>query len=291
MIVVVTKVIIFVCFSRFIYTDEIGIKSARVALSLFNASNSFFLLPLSKRCLTFLNENCNADNVLEILSFFHNFFKVAWYKNDKLNQSNIESNIDNILELINQLIDKCYTVVDANAQTIIVSEEFTHLNRHLVESILQRDTLVTNNEEQVFEAINLWACQRCKKKHRELTEKNKRELLDKLIYLPRYLTLTVEEFNEKINKSDLLTAEDRNALLRTMITPSEVLPAHMHGFKLDIPRGPLIGGDKEESKCVTKQTKDLQTKTEKRPKNKKSTTRKIMKGIGDIMILIIQVLD
>ena len=204
-----------------------------------------------------------------------------------------------MLKLVTSLIERCYDVIDSNADKVILSEEFSNLNRDLMVSILQRDTLNVTSEMKVYEAISQWACQKCKKDRKELTDQNKRKTLNENVFLPRYLTMSLEEFNKVPLNSAFLTNEERNILAKILQSEQVELPEYMDGFKMNIPRNNLINEKALVGKRVLKEQNEKGmkivnrniTNQVKKTKTKSSTTRKIMKGIGDIMIMIIQVLD
>ncbi|KAJ6221627.1 hypothetical protein RDWZM_000172 [Blomia tropicalis] len=311
---------------KYIYTNEVTIKSVSVGLALFNAANSFCLTSLSKLCLTFLCNECNDENVLEIVTYFHYYLKHCCELNgtknvpdsDKANDGKIANLVDNeeLLLFLNNIIIRCYTIIDYQARKIISSEEFANLTNDLVGNILWRDTL-NISELEVFTAINQWASQQCKKTCKELTDRNRREVLGDLLYYPRYLVMSEEDFNKGPYHSELLTDEEKRTLLERIRNNDSndnmvELPKYMQTFKIDVERRyvPMYYEDDEDdedddddgtgsSGRGTPNNEDQNNNnnnqglisSNKKGKKKKSKSKKILNGIGEVMLCVIKLLD
>lgn len=276
-------------------------------MAIFNAANSFLLLRLSKLCLTFLYNQCEDENVLEVMTFFHQYLKhfacdlAKDSKSDKVHSQPMES--DQLLDMLNRLVIRCYAIVDYYAEKILSSEEFSNLPADLVGSILCRDTLNLSSELQVFAAITHWACQQCKKARKELTDANKRLQLGDLVFYTRYLTLTLDDFLKGPYASQILSAEEKQVLLDKIKSSAEVqLPKHMQLFKLDIERvyEEIYEEDEDElSSCTDSHGEDKRGDSQSRTvqmepkprKKKKSKSKKILNGLGEVVLCVIKLLD
>ena len=298
---------------RYTYTDEVAIKSVSAAMALFNAANSFYLFRLSKLCLTFLYNQCNDQNVLEVMVYFRNYLKGVFDINTTDNNKpdkvcNDPAENDDLLNILNQLIIRCYAIIDFYAEKIISSEEFANLSYDLVGNILWRDTLKVTSELEVFGAINQWACHQCKKIRKEITDKNKREILGELIFYPRYLTMTVEDFLKVPNNSEMLSSEEKQILLDKIKCPDQIeLPKQMEIFKMDVERRyEEMFEDEEDDEAISstdsafdekvdnglKQTNgQVNDKSNTKRKKKKSKSKKILNGIGEVGLWVIKLLD
>lgn len=298
---------------RYTYTNEVVIKSVSEAMVLFNASNSFCLYQLSKLCLTFLCNQSNDDNVLEVVAFFHNYLKHIC----EMNADNQPEKVCNepaanedLLEMLNTLIIRCYDIIDYCAQKIISSEGFSKLPYDLVGNILWRDTLNIATELEIFAAINQWSCQQCKKTCKELTDKNKREILGELVFYPRYLTMSLDDFLKGPYTSEILTNEEKQILLEKIKGNDQIqLPKHMEIFKLDVERrfddiseddddDDDDEGSSDAANSVSdgkadkdKQKNPLPVNIQLKKKKKKSKSKKILNGLGEVVLCVIKLLD
>ncbi|CAG2176612.1 unnamed protein product [Oppiella nova] len=307
---------------RYIYTNEIAMGSVPTALTLFTAANQFLLNDLCRQCLAFLYDHCRADNVLDMLAHFTQFsyLRPAYLAPDintfngaggcpsspsALNrQSSLQfhSNCDNVL---NELITRCYHTLDREAAVILESEAFANLEHDLVVKILSRDTLNVATESTVWEAIKSWSCQQCARECRELTADNRRSVLGKALYCPRYLTMTADEFMRGPHAGDLLSEQERQALLARLTGDAQwPLPVHLTGRKLDVrrafvdqspARGSRLADDRVLSADMSPTDGSMNGRTSGANAGivakKKSTSKKLLNGLGDLVICVIRLLD
>ena len=294
--------------NRHIYTNEITITSVANALELFSAANQFLLDDLCRICLTFLYDNCNEDNVLEMLSHFSTFsyLRPSYLTPVDLNgspvslsalmsrQSSLQfsNNCDNIL---NELITRCYYTLDSSASRILASDAFSNLEHDLIVKILSRDTLNIVSEMEVFESIKRWACHQCKRQCLELTGDNKRQVLGKALYCPRYLAITFDEFMRGPQMSDLLTDEEKRPLLARLAGDSQVppLPDQLRARKQDVRRRFVEQVPKPiaNEMVANNSSAGINGSNAGIIAKKKSTSKKLLNGLGDMVIFVIRLLD
>lgn len=281
------------------------------ALDLFTAANQFLLDDLCRLCLTFLYDNCNEDNVLEMLSHFSQFsyLRPSYLAPVDINgspvspsalmsrQSSLQfaNNCDNVL---NELITKCYYTLDGSASRILVSDAFQSLEHDLIVKVLSRDTLRIGSELEVFDAIKRWASHQCQRQCREQTGGHKREILGKALYCPRYLLMTFDEFIRGPQISDLLTDQEKQPLLARLAGDSQVppLPAQLTGRKLDVRRRFVEQTARPLPVVDESVANNANGSSSVRPNagivaKKKSTSKKLLNGLGDLVICVIRLLD
>ena len=297
--------------NRHIYTNEITIKSVANALELFTAANQFFLDDLCRLCLTFLYDNCNEDNVLEMLSHFSLFAylsKSSFLSPVDVNGSPIalstymsrqpsQQFANNCENILNELITRCYYTLDSSASHIMASDAFSNLEHDLIVKILSRDTLNIRSEIEIFECIKRWACHQCKRQARELTGDNKRQILGKALYCPRYLTMTFDEYMRGPQMSDFLSDEEKRPLLARLSGDNQVppLPEQLTARKLDVRRKFVELVPKPSAQVLA--TNSAITCIGVNGSNagivakKKSTSKKLLNGLGDLVICVIRLLD
>uniref|UniRef100_A0A914CAG8 BTB domain-containing protein n=1 Tax=Acrobeloides nanus TaxID=290746 RepID=A0A914CAG8_9BILA len=114
----------------FAYTGKIRISTNNVQ-SLLSAANFLQLTPVQEHCANFLNARLNTANVLGIRAL------AATY------------NCQSIMKVADRFIQKHFL-------TVAQSEEFLNLDVDSVISILSKDELFVDNEEQVFEISMKW---------------------------------------------------------------------------------------------------------------------------------------
>ncbi|KPM08255.1 BTB/POZ domain-containing protein 6 [Sarcoptes scabiei] len=292
---------------KYAYTEEVTFKSVPATLNLLNIANKFSMISLSKHCLTFLQKQCNQENALGQLKFFKNYFDALQY--EKTNP--IESEL---FDYITNLEEHIFYVIDQNGSKIITSDEFLILNKAWVRKILVRDTLQCASELEVYESICRWASQQCKQQRKELTDANRRFILQDLIFCPRYLTMKIDEFKNGPFKDEILEEEDKQSLLKALTNQANncEIPEKFRHTKLDKPR--CSKSDVNESKTNSYNGTIDSNGTRNRPtqkskpnanqlirsisldkglneKKKRSVPRRIIKGLGSVMIMILKVLD
>lgn len=146
----------------------------------------------------------------------------------------------------------------------------------------------------VHEAISTWACQECKRQKKELKSTNKCEVLGKSVYCVRYLLMTADEFVSGPCASGLLSEEERDFFLRRIRegvqANKEPLPDHLSNKKLDVNRTSLPKLQSPTRLCSTQRS----SLTNQRCHNnirKKTVSKRVLQGLGDFVICVIQILD
>lgn len=249
-------------------------------------SSGFKLHELTHDCLTFLKSNANSGNVLEILS---------WLRRAVPSHPQSFEGYENSAEnALNELKTKCYHILDANAEKILRSEATDNLEQEMLIEILSRDSLRLTSEATVFDCLLDWACQQCLKQRRELVGENKRDVLGKAIYSARYLVMSLDEFIKGPYSCDLLSDEEKTALLARLNGDiSTPLPMHLLGRKLDVlrkyvkPTG-LVSPTLRQKDANAVVLPDPATNGKSK---KNSASKKLLNGLSGFMICVIQLLD
>ncbi|XP_074604436.1 BTB/POZ domain-containing protein 6-like [Brevipalpus obovatus] len=213
---------------------------------------------------------------------------------------------------INSLLHQCFTLIDEKAEKILKSDGILRLDQRLMKQILSRDTLNISSELDVFQCIDRWSVYQCQKNGQKLSTDNKLNVVNDLLYLVRYLLMNEEEFMRGPFVSDLLPDYDRE-ILRIAITQRSdiVLPEYLRSARLDRPRKyvkpiqivapqqrQFIGDDiiptiRRDSNNNNNNFTDPSSKTHQQlvVARKKGPFKKILNGLGDVMICVIQLLD
>ena len=159
------------------------IDSANV-MGLIYASKKYLIPELTKMCFVFLDKELSSDNACLILRQAILFDEMG-------------------------LVDKCLKFIDNNAEEVFASEDFLNLDQRTLNLLLARDTLCIK-ESRVFQAVNRWSEEECRKREYEVTIENKRAVMGEALYLIRMSAMIPEEFVEGPIESGVLN--DKEAL-------------------------------------------------------------------------------
>ncbi|RVE76788.1 hypothetical protein OJAV_G00012110 [Oryzias javanicus] len=173
----------FLAMLKYIYCDEIDLCADTVLATLY-AAKKYIVPHLARACVNFLETSLSAKNACVLLS-----------------QSCLFEEPD--------LTQRCWEVIDAQAELALRSEGFCDIDAQTLESILLRETL-NAKETVVFEAALSWAEAECQRRQLPPTIDNKRLVLDKAIYLIRIPTMALEDFANGAAQSGVLTLNETN---------------------------------------------------------------------------------
>lgn len=184
---------------RFLYTKEVTLPSVEAALHTLHAAHKFIVSELSALCFRFLSYNIREENVLLVFQY--------------MMRNVVTSTHSEMTNLQDEVMTKCFNLLDKHAETILQSEDFLNLDNTTVYDIVSRDTLHLSSERAVFNALLSWACQECKRQRQEITPENKRRVLGQLLYCVRYLVMTLEEFAQGPAASGVLNEQEVFAII------------------------------------------------------------------------------
>lgn len=148
------------------------------------AAKKYIVPHLARACVNFLETSLSAKNACVLLS-----------------QSCLFEEPD--------LTQRCWEVIDAQAELALRSEGFCDIDSQTLESILKRETL-NAKEMVVFEAALNWAEAECQRQDLSPTIENRRLVLGKAIYLIRIPTMVLEDFADGAAQSGVLTLNETN---------------------------------------------------------------------------------
>lgn len=163
---------------RYMYSDEINLEADTVLATLY-AAKKYIVPALAKACVSFLETSLEAKNACVLLSQSQLFEEP-------------------------QLTQRCWELLDAQAELALRSDGFTDIDPPTLELILQRETLNVR-EVQLFQAALRWAAAECRRRGLMVTPRNKRAVLGKALYLVRFPTMTLQEFADGAAQSNILT--------------------------------------------------------------------------------------
>lgn len=171
----------FLTLLKYLYCDEIQLEADTVLATLYVAKK--YIVPhLARACVTYLETSLTAKNACLLLS-----------------QSRLFEEPD--------LMQRCWEVIDAQAEMALKSEGFVEIDMSTLELVLSRETL-NCKEMNLLEAALSWAAAECARKEIEPTPQNKRTALGNALYLIRIPTMSLEEFANGAAQKGILTQEE-----------------------------------------------------------------------------------
>nr|XP_033808780.1 BTB/POZ domain-containing protein 6 isoform X1 [Geotrypetes seraphini] len=171
----------FLILLKYMYSDEIDLGADTVLATLY-AAKKYIVPALAKACVNFLETSLEAKNACVLLSQSRLFEEP-------------------------ELTQRCWEVIDAQAELALMSEGFCEIDQQTLEIIVTRETL-NIKEAVVFQSVINWAVAECRRQGLPITPRNKRKVLGKALYLVRVPTMTLEEFADGAAQSDILTLEE-----------------------------------------------------------------------------------
>ncbi|XP_062037777.1 BTB/POZ domain-containing protein 6 [Lepus europaeus] len=171
----------FLILLKYMYSDEIELEADTVLATLY-AAKKYIVPALAKACVTFLETSLEAKNACVLLSQSRLFEEP-------------------------ELTQRCWEVIDAQAEMALRSEGFCEIDRQTLEVVVSREAL-NAKEAVVFQAVLGWAEAECKRQGLPATPLNKRHVLGRVLYLVRIPTMSLEEFANGAAQSDILTLEE-----------------------------------------------------------------------------------
>lgn len=154
---------------------------------------------LARACVAYLETSLTAKNACVLLS-----------------QSRLFEEPD--------LMQRCWEVIDAQAELAFASEGFADIDYRTLESILSRETLMIK-EFALFQAALNWSTAECLRQDLEPTAENKRRVLGNAMHLIRIPTMTLEEYANGAAQSGLLSLQEtKDIFLHYTANNKPVLP-------------------------------------------------------------------
>lgn len=171
----------FLTMLRYLYCDDINLEADTVLATLY-AAKKYMVPNLARACVAFLETSLTARNACLLLSQSRLFEEP-------------------------ELMQRCWEVIDAQAEMALGSDGFVDIDIHTLESVLARETL-NIKEVVLFEATLCWAGAECARRDLDPTADNRRKVLDRALYLVRVPAMSLEEFANGAAQSGVLTLQE-----------------------------------------------------------------------------------
>ncbi|CAN8000668.1 unnamed protein product, partial [Ixodes hexagonus] len=171
----------FLVLLRYLYCDDIALEADTVLATLYAAKK--YLVPhLARACVAYLETSLTARNACVLLSQSRLFEEPA-------------------------LAQRCWEIIDAQAELALSSDGFPDVDRPTLEAVLSRESL-NARESVVFEAALSWAGAECTRRGIEPTPENRRECLGPALHLLRLPAMSLQEFADGAAQSGVLTLRE-----------------------------------------------------------------------------------
>ncbi|XP_043276947.1 BTB/POZ domain-containing protein 6 isoform X2 [Venturia canescens] len=171
----------FLALLKYMYCDEVHLEADTVLATLYVAKK--YIVPhLARACVSYLETSLTAKNACLLLS-----------------QSRLFEEPD--------LMQRCWEVIDAQAEVALKSDGFLDIDIHTLESVLSRETL-NCKEIHLWEAALRWAPAECIRQELEPTPLNQRRLLGSALNLIRIPAMSVEEFANSVAQTGILSQQE-----------------------------------------------------------------------------------
>ncbi|XP_078675068.1 BTB/POZ domain-containing protein 6-B-like [Branchiostoma floridae x Branchiostoma belcheri] len=171
----------FLAMLKYLYCDEIDLEPDTVLATLYSAKK--YIVPhLAKACVTFLETSLSARNACVLLSQSRLFEEP-------------------------ELMQRCWQVIDAQAELALNSEGFTEIDYETLETVLGRESL-NAKEIVIFDAAARWAETECRRQNLQPNANNKRRVLGRALYLIRVPAMSLEEYANGAAQSGILTLQE-----------------------------------------------------------------------------------
>lgn len=195
-------------------TKFISFTSSQHALGILELATRYSIPELVILCVKHLDKNLNVTNVIEV-------FRALWYYNSitpprkSLETKTKKKEVPPLItpeEYIAALLFNCLQFIDMEAHIILALPDMLNFRFEELEVIVKRNTLQIDTELTLTELLSKWSLKECERKGLDITPENRRRILGALVYSPRYLTLSSQEFEQIRLRVELLDEEETNLI-------------------------------------------------------------------------------
>lgn len=180
---------------RFIETKFIRFSDdVKNTLNILELASAFQCHDLETACVKELDLKLSVENVIDV-------FKALRYYNTKAVQTVKPSSPE---EFLNVMFFNTLQFIDQYADEILIQPDMWKLRFEELEIIIKRDALQIPSEIIIFELLASWSSKECERKMIAPTDENRRRVLGGLIYTPRFLLMSYDEFNKCHERVNLL---------------------------------------------------------------------------------------
>lgn len=184
---------------RFVETNFIRFNDdVRNTLNILEIASTFQCHALEIACVKELDLKLDVANVIDIFKALR-YYNINTVQKIKLPLKPVAAE-----EFLCAMFSNTLQFIDQYAAEILTRTEMFELRFEEMEIISKREALQISSETFIFNLIADWSAKDCERKVIESNEENRRRVLGALIYTPRYLAMTSDEFKKCRNRVSLL---------------------------------------------------------------------------------------
>ena len=182
---------------RYLYTEVFDLHAENVTPMLYVAKK-FAIGGLTALCFSYLDSEMCVENVCKILEQAHIYNEMS-------------------------LHNKCLGFILEHGWEVLKSVGFAELCTDCLRLILKPDDLKAS-EEDIFEAVVLWATNECRRQKLQATDENRRQVLGPLLYFIRFPVMDVVYFTQKVSFRELLSNDEAVSIFQYYHGEDQQLP-------------------------------------------------------------------
>lgn len=220
----------FKLFLQYIYTRELNLESIDDAIKLFYAARKYDVMDVEDTCEAYLYTKIEPGNVCQIFEFGKLFEKP-------------------------ELREICLTVIRAKTNEVFASAGFLEADLGTIITIFEQDELFINSELELFEALNGYAAKnnllpKTEEDRKKMTSSVSKDSLENIpattkksipdpptvfdaVKKIRFLTISGTDFAGEPMRSELLTQQEKLAILSNLVASNTAFYQMPEGFTQD----------------------------------------------------------
>ena len=160
------------------YSDEVNLSGSNV-MGVLYLTKKYMVPSLAEKCTIYIQDHLDPSNVFSILPAV-----------EKYEEKN--------------LVDRYWEMIDDHAEAALKSDAFVTIQRSLLETVVQRDTL-SIAEVELFKGVMKWATKQSQRQGIVADGPQMRKMLgERIVKAIRFPLMTREEFSSVVLKSKIL---------------------------------------------------------------------------------------
>lgn len=207
---------------KFIETKFIKFDDIDDALRKLEGAKRFHCSTLVRKCVAEIDQRLTTANVLKV-------FRLARYYVVSATPSKKPIDSKTPEECLESLLYNVFQFIDMEADIVLQRDEILELSFSEIELILRRDCLMTT-EVVLFNLIANWSRVECQRRQLDLTSETRRRVLGSLCYVPRYLRMTIKEFDATLQRVDILDPEEVSLIQAAFKAKTASTPTHQGNY-------------------------------------------------------------
>ncbi|XP_076050430.1 BTB/POZ domain-containing protein 6-B-like isoform X2 [Oratosquilla oratoria] len=171
------------------YMDRMDLKSVEEALEVYAVAHRYQMESSRKCCLQYILSNLNEKTTLAALEMS------LVYEDEEMNK-------------------KCKEILGRNADSVISSENISHLSKETLRDLLKDDTMNFSSEVVPFKGLIAWG--KAQLQHQKPSGSDLREIIGDLLKEIRFLTMSYDEFIKNVIDTNVLSHTECIHIMRVI---------------------------------------------------------------------------